>query len=186
MNSSENKRILIDLDESTKPFVNPFLKIYNKEFGESVKVSDIMEYDMCKFLKHLPTRESFWDYVKLHAKELYYDIKPYKQVSETIQYIKDKGFDPVVITAAPNEAKEHIFKWIGKYKIFCSIIFDHHKENYNGLMIVDDCPKYLENNNAMYSVKVNRLYNKETDSDLNINKFHHLTDLIDWYVWYNK
>jgi len=141
-----------------------------------MKLEDITHYDMFKFLKYLPSQEQILDFIDEHVEEIY-SVKPYKKVPETLNLLS-LTYEPVIITAAPDKAKDVILFWMAKYEINCSIIFDRDKIKYNGLAIIDDCPKYLENNSTKFSIKMNRPYNTEAKSHKSINEFLELPKIL--------
>lgn len=155
----KKKRLIIDLDETLRPFVKPFLNCYNKKFGANIKEEDILTYEMHKYLPEVNNKEKFKDFIIEFAKEIYLDPEPYTGVREALKELSNE-YDLLIVTAAPSEVHSYILKWQKDKDIDCPIVFDSDKTKYKGYAIIDDCPYHLENNSCEITICIERKYNE--------------------------
>ncbi len=162
--------LILDLDETLRPFIIPLLNQYNRQYRSNVKLSDIVNYNIHKFLPECNTREAFLSFINNNLKEIYLDPEPYDDVQWTLNKLKEI-FELLIVTAAPEKSQEYIKEWIVKYNIGVDIEFESDKTKYNGYCIIDDAPIHLANNSCEHSICISRLYNFGAKSDFRVNNF---------------
>lgn len=166
------KRLVIDLDETLRPFVKPFLDCYNKKFGSSIQEQDIKTYDMHLYLPEISySKEMFYKLLIEFAKEIYYDQDPFDQVPETMKILSEE-YELLIVTAAPPEVHSYILQWQQDKDMMYSIAFDSDKTKYNGYAIIDDSPFHLANHSCDITICIDREYNKDGVYNSRIEHFH--------------
>ena len=132
-------RLIIDMDGVLVDLANPLLAIYNREKGTSIKLEDIIQYDLSIYpgMSDIFKRPGFFR-----------KLKPFPGALEALRELHEAGHEIVI---ASNHMQIHHI-WREKYDwlldnvkgVTYSPYFTDRKDNLCGDLILDDCPAYLE------------------------------------------
>lgn len=173
-NKSEQKEeepkrptIAIDVDGVLRNNLGLMVDMYNKEFGQELKTSDIKEF---KTEKSFPLIQgatgmtsSQW-FFNLHAKELFLDAPSYPNVADDIKRLQEVA-DIVIITYQKDYTnKRYTLEWLEKNGIEPNgICFLRDKTVVHCDILVDDNYWNFWGTHVKHSVLVNAPYNESTD-----------------------
>lgn len=134
-------RVLIDLDGVIRNFVGSLERVYTREFPTH-KIQPITSRRLEDFF---PIAEKIYDFMENgHIKEIMEDADAYPGAIEALEKWKNK-FEIVIATAQPDLSRSATIVWIGKNHIPTNeIAITYHKDQLNGLALLDDFTENLE------------------------------------------
>ena len=104
------KVIAVDVDDCIFDLVPFWIKIYNKDYGDSLEVSSITDWDIKKFVKK-DCGKKIYDYVK--SSDIYNGIKPVKDSLWGVNTLKELGYR--IIYATVNNIENAKYDLLLKY-----------------------------------------------------------------------
>lgn len=165
----EKLTILVDMDDTMVDLMSVWIARLNKQYGLSIKNSDICVWDLMQIFTAL-TKEQI--YAPLHDPELWDELQP---IEGSVKYIKkliDDGHNVYVVTSAHYKTfQPKIEKVILKYFPYISwrnVIVTSKKQMIKGDILIDDAvhnhiggdyQKFLMNapHNQSYDAEENRM-----------------------------
>lgn len=154
MKEDEKSTVLkIDVDGVLRNVVPTMCRLYDEEYGESVKPEDVTEYDVSKtFVKCLDAPDFFF---RKHAREVFLESEPCPGAANALRKIKSNhawGFNfKIVICTWQIGAlnKEYTLKFLAERGMeYDDVCFLKDKSLVRGAVMVDDCPEVLESEPA--------------------------------------
>lgn len=173
------KRLLVDIDECLREFVQPVLSIYNLCWNESVKFDEITSYKMETKLTYLQTHEGFKSFVKKFKDHIYTkEVKPFKTVIPTLKKLRN-NYEIVIVSSTFDFGRKATREWLNFYKIpYDKIIFTNNKSRYKGFAMIDDCTDNLNNSKAQFKICMDKPWNQDFEG-MRIKKFNELKKVLD-------
>lgn len=109
--------IASDVDEVTAFLMPVWLNWYNKDYDDFLKVSDIYDWNLEKFVKPECGKQI---YKYLNEPSLYDNVKPIEGSLESVEWLRDRGHRVVFVTSCGiNRASGRKFEWLNDngYKV---------------------------------------------------------------------
>lgn len=139
-------RILVDVDSVIADLMPAWLRVYNKEYDDSLRVEQITEWDMTKFVKP-ECGTKIYSY--LHDPSLYDEVFPIDGAISSIHWLRQHGYDIRFVTSGIQPAK---IIWLGNKGLLMSehflfspdVVIAHDKRLINGDILIDDNLKNCE------------------------------------------
>ena len=153
-NKNSRLRVLCDMDGVVVDIMSLWLKMYNRDYDDNLKVDDIVSRSIEKYVRP-ECGEGIYKYLRM--KGFFRQAQPYPEAKDGIQKLLNIENDIWFVTTPAIDAKylmhekiewvEELYPQIGSKKtIFCL-----HKGIINGDVLIDDV---FENFNGFYGVKV--------------------------------
>jgi len=174
----------VDIDGVQNDFVQGFFDVYQKYFPDE-KVTPVANkwyfYEDLNYNGEDPTKF----FVRTKGETWLYS-KPFDGVSKAMkriyQWCKDNNITMKIVTSQPtDEAKTGAIKWLKDNNIeYDEIVFEKSGKKFQHCdILVDDSHKVLNAKpNNKVSIKVNRKWNTDIKSDINVNDLKYLTNSI--------
>lgn len=184
--------ISIDLDDTLNILLEPWLNVYNAKYNDDLKVSDIKEWNVSKYIKC--SEKEMYDIIR--SKGFFRNLKVKTFAQEVVEFLS-KYFDLYIVTAFLPEVIIDKIEWVKEYFpcipeeniIFCNVkhlimtdfmIDDgvHNLIDFKGIPLLMDSPQnkschkytryynWLEIYNYFYQVVENLLKKGDLDSCL--------------------
>jgi len=137
--------IVVDLDAIVVNTHKKWLRLYNKDFDDSLTVAQVTVYDMSKVVKP-EAKKVIFDYINMD--DFFDDLEPLDGAVETLRGWEQNGHDIVIAsTPAPNPlsaAKKLI--WVKEYLGINrkQVMLGHLKHMLKADAFIDDCPANIE------------------------------------------
>jgi 5'(3')-deoxyribonucleotidase len=145
--SSQKMRVKVDIDGVLRNTFSAMIDLYNNEFGESLKVTDIISYDsdvsFPLIREKLGKPGNTW-FFKEHPRECF--LAPaFPGVSEALSNLRLKGWEIVICTNQPTEAgRRYTLQFLEDNKIpYDELHFTKSKHLVAGDYLIDDAPEFL-------------------------------------------
>lgn len=145
--SSRKMRVKVDIDGVLRNTFSAMIDLYNNEFGESLKVTDIISYDsdvsFPLIREKLGKPGNTW-FFKEHPRECF--LAPaFPGVSEALSNLRSKGLEIVICTNQPTEAgRRYTLQFLEDNKIpYDELHFTKSKHLVAGDYLIDDAPEFL-------------------------------------------
>lgn len=112
-------RLGIDLDGVVSDFNQGWVDRYNRDFGASLSVGDIVEWNALVGLTHFSVVEEFWEWAATCAegRTIFRGLRPYPGAVEALQEFEDAGHHVVILTTKPQNAIHDTYEWLAEYRI---------------------------------------------------------------------
>ena len=129
-------RILFDMDDCINGFTNHLIEVYNQRTGSNIKISDIKEWDLAKYIGEYG--------MSIFKEEGFFENIPEKKsATKTLKkLIMSADYDVYIITACNSNLElEEKYRWFDKYLPEFNkdrIIKCKEKEIIHGDVIIDD------------------------------------------------
>lgn len=173
--------ILFDLDDTVNNFTGPLVDIFNERTGAEVKVEDIKDWDLSKYLGEYG--------ISIFREEGFFENLPEKNNSLSVlkTLIQSTDYDVYIVTACgTNQELEEKFKWFDKYLPTFNkdrIIKCKEKEIIRGDVLVDDnvsnlrkCAPYMR------CILYDMPHNRECEEFLRIHSLEEVLPLLkEWF-----
>lgn len=171
--------IAIDIDDVMNNLCEAWCEWLDKKYHTNIKVSDVTEWDICKFFPSLTksqvfeplTQESFWK-----------TVKPKEGAVKYIKKLMDYGFSIYLCSATDYRnvrMKYEIF--IQKYFPYIKweqVIITSHKEMINAQIFIDDNPDNLIRVKTWLRILMDAPHNRGCDTEkprlLRANDWKHI------------
>lgn len=151
----EKKIILVDVDGVVADIHTAWLRSYNRDYNDTLQVSDIKAWAMHEFVKP-ECGKNIYRY--LNFPDFYDDVLPIEGALEGVQILRDFGYRIVFVSAGFHEAKA---RWLCKQG-FCvefpypdrswstptDLILANDKSLIRGDYLIDDRPDNLFGHSA--------------------------------------
>lgn len=185
--------IAIDVDGVLRDNLELMVDMYNKEFGQDLKTSDIKEFKTEKSFPLIQAEtgmtSSHW-FFNLHAKELFLDAPSYPNVAEDIKRLQEVA-DIVIITYQKDYTNKNLtLQWLEKNGIEPNgICFLRDKTIVHCDALIDDNDWNFIGTHVRTSVLVDAPYNQHIDTSdflkkTNSNKMVRVSSLHDFVEKY--
>ena len=148
LNNMNKKIIKIDIDGVLRDMLSEMCYIYNREYNESIKPSDVKEYDVDKtFTKcnEIDGMSAKYFFFNDYAYELCSFPKVIDKAKEALDLLHKLDYY-IIIVSYQNDYinKEATLSWLNEHNIYYdSICFTDRKDLIHGDIIVDDNPEFL-------------------------------------------
>lgn len=148
-------RIIFDMDEVITQFLKKLLSVYNERYNTNLMINDIFNWQFTDDFHKIFQEKGFFE-----------DLEPYPKAIETIQDLKEDGFDIIIATDAGGdpEIAYSKLKWIDEYMPFINrqkeVIITGSKHLINADLIIDDSPIHLESF-PLLKIAIDRPYNRK-------------------------
>ncbi|MDO4501086.1 MAG: zinc-ribbon domain-containing protein [Erysipelotrichaceae bacterium] len=171
-------RVLIDFDNCINTFTEYLLEVYNARTGCDLKIEDIKEYNLEKYIGQYG--------ISIFREKGFFEAVPEKagSVSALKNLIESKDYDVYIISACgSNEELEEKFKWFDKYLPEFNknrIIRCKEKDLISGDVLIDDCLDNLDNVAPyMKGIVMDMPFNKENKKYPRINNLMEALPLLE-------
>lgn len=170
----DNIRLLIDMDECICNFLERLCLEYNYLYNKNLRPEEITSWDLAS-------------YIGVHGKEIFkkpgffINLKPFDNAINILFRLHYEKHDILIVTNPPNgvTAAEK-YAWCKEYLSFIpqeNIIMCARKDLIDGDLILDDCPKYLEEFKGI-SVCMDKLYNQNARCDYRVSNWIEFYNLV--------
>jgi 5'(3')-deoxyribonucleotidase len=142
--------VLCDLDGVVIDLMPGWLARYNRDFNDTLEVSQITDWDMKKFVKP-EASQAIYNY--LHSHELYDDAPPIPGALEGIAELRRLGYRVVFATASNMHMAGRKLRWLSEHGVLQLQYGTTHPDYVelcdksllagNGVAIIDDYSKNL-------------------------------------------
>ena len=152
------RKLAVDIDNTIWDLVTPWLDFYNWYYDDDVKYSDIKEYDFFNILKKASKKQML---DLLNIKGFWNLVEPYEYSVEYLRKLNDE-YDLYIVTSTSYKTAEEKFNRFFKLFPFLNesqLILTSDKGLIDVDIIVDDCPRWLENKNSIKFL-INEPYNQ--------------------------
>lgn len=165
----------IDCDEVLRSLISSMVKLYNREFNENLKYSDIKDFmvdvSFPKILEETGTTGSKW-FFQDHSTEMFLESRAMPKIREAIDILKKYGEVIIVTYQKSFQNKIETLNWLEKHKIIvdgiCFLkdktILKANKDEQ--LIFIDDNDWNMIGSQADIGILIEAPYNKE----VNINE----------------
>lgn len=162
--------IKIDMDGVIRNIIPTILKIYNSEFSENLKESDITAYDVnTSFPKFMIEKGKLASEVFFvdNAKEIFLNSSLFIGAKEAIDLLHQEGHKIIICTwQMTYETKQYTLEFLEKNKIYYDdICFTKDKELIKSDFIIDDNIEFLEKDFSKRKICISAPYNKKWKGD---------------------
>lgn len=180
------------MDEILADMLPVWLQKYNELSGENIKVEQIKEWELRKFLKEPKLLDKV-----LESSGFFRDIPIISGAQEYFQKLLDnKDLDITIVTQPPRKAdwavrdkRWWIFQYFPTFDL-CNVIFTHKKHLIRGDLLFDDRTQNLNDWKAAnpYGITATILYpfNKDTKADWRFKKEKAWESLYNSIINYNN
>ena len=138
--------VLIDLDDTIIDLITPWINSLNQKHGLNVSISDIDNWDICKFF---PTLSRYEVFEPIFEKGFWDNVKPKGDAVEYVRKLYDDGYRIYICTNSNYKTlPEKLDKVLFKYFDFLSwndVIVTSNKQLVNADFLVDDAIHNLIN-----------------------------------------
>ena len=179
----ETKKIIkIDIDGVLRDMLSTMCDIYNETYNESIKPSDVKEYDVdktftkCYEIDGMSAKYFFFN-------EYSYDLCAYSNIinyaKEAMDILHDLGYYIIIVSYQKDYNNKHdTLVWLDEHNIYYdSICFTDRKDLIHGDIIVDDNPEFLNIcNDNEEKILIDAPYNK------NENRYKRFNSLYDYVL----
>ena len=162
--------IKIDMDGVIRNIIPTMLKIYNSEFNENLKETDITVYNVnTSFPKFISERGKLASdaFFVDKAKEIFLDSDSFIGAKEAIDMLHRAGHKIIICTwQITYEAKQYTLEFLENNKIYYDdICFTKDKQLIKSDVIIDDNIEFLEKDLSNKKVCISAAYNQEWNYD---------------------
>ena len=182
--NSKQTTFVVDLDGVLRDIFSQMIKLYNNEFGESLKPEDVKDYDVdVSFPKaHAAYGSSYHYFFEKHADYVFLLSPPMEGAVEAIKRLKEYG-KVVIATIQPTTHNKILaLKWLDKWGVpYDEIRFVDTKVGIDCDYFIDDYPKNMESVGGL-KILINAPYNQCVDEvdGWRIYRFESLERFVDW------
>lgn len=110
-----SKTIIVDVDDVTANLVDWWLEIYNLDYKDSLKETDIKSWAIHKYTK---IGDKMYDYLK--DPSLYDGVLPVKNSAWGIRRLRGMGHRVAFVTASTPEQAGRKYRWLQEYDMIDS------------------------------------------------------------------
>lgn len=111
-------RLGIDLDGVVADFNAGWMRLYNERFETDLTPDMVQFWDGLHELTHFEDMRGFWRWARDHdGHSLFHHLDPYPDAIPTLERLRAKGHDIVIITAKPTWSIHDTFQWVGRHAL---------------------------------------------------------------------
>lgn len=112
-------RLGIDLDGVVADFNQGWVERYNRDFGASVSVDDIVEWDAPTGLTHFRHMSDFWRWARTcdGGRTVFRSLLPYPNAIDALGRLDRAGHRVVILTTKPQFAVHDTFEWLAEHQV---------------------------------------------------------------------
>ena len=153
--------ILVDVDNVVADLVSEWVRLYNIDFNDNLKVEDITEWDMTKFVSdECGTR--IYDYLKLDS--LYDRVEPIPHARDGVLTLREMGHRVVFASAGVWSSAK--YRWLERHDfntgVFASdYIVAYDKSLLHGDLLIDDGFHNIKNFGSQNSILFTQPWNRK-------------------------
>ena len=136
--------ILIDMDGILVNTLPEWLRRYNERTGEEVKPSDVVEYDVSKFVEDPKVLTDI-----LNEPGFFRDLEPMPGAIVGMEAIRQERKDLVIVSTLPKKtgtAAQEKLAWVEEHLPWLgtkNVLFTARKDLISGSILFDDCVEHL-------------------------------------------
>lgn len=162
--NKEKYKIGIDIDGTINNMCECVLKVYNEDSGDNLKVEDITDYYMEKFVKE-EFKKNFHKYFV--DKRVWKQVEINKEAKEYISKLNSEGYTVYFVTSTEPENISKKASWLQRefpdINIRKRLIRCYNKQLLSGLdILVDDYSKNLVDGNYV-KILLDKPWNRDVD-----------------------
>lgn len=143
--------VAVDVDETVADLLPAWLEMYNDDYGDSLRVTDITGWDLTKFVKP-ECGNKIYTYL---TPELYNMVDPIPGALEGVEYLRKQGHRVIFVTSTPKGCEGAKLKWLvdkefldkkgayGDGRVYDDYIEIHDKSLIRADIMIDDRPENL-------------------------------------------
>jgi len=182
--NSKQTTFVVDLDGVLRDIFSQMIKLYNNEFGESLKPEDVKVYDVeTSFPKaHAAYGSSYHYFFEKHADYVFLLSQPMEGAVEAMKRLKEYGKIVIATIQPTTHNKILALKWLDK----CGVLYDEIRfvDNKTGIdcdYFIEDYPKNMEGAGGL-KVLIDAPYNQGVDEVNNwfIYRYESLERFVGW------
>lgn len=132
-------RILVDLDGIVADFFKLLFREYERETGESVDVSQILSWDMAKFVQHPDTLNQIFS-----RQGFFTRLDPIPGAVEAVKELHAGGHEVVIVSSpCTHHSAAEKLEWCARHLPFLdqkNVWIGHKKHHVRGDVLIDDGP----------------------------------------------
>lgn len=170
--------IMVDVDSTIADLMTEWLKLYNRDYEDSLDVSKINDWAMGNFVKP-ECGPKIYDYLKLDT--LYDNVLPIDGARSGIAHLRNKGHRVVYASSGVYSLAK--YKWLerngfepGMYAEDYIVVYD--KSLLKGDLLVDDRPKNIEEFGSRKSILFNQPWNQSFSWSRRAYSWHDVTQMV--------
>lgn len=107
----DNLSIAVDIDEVCANLIGEWIRLYNNDYNDNLKESDITDWDISKFVKP-ECGKKIYSYIKMRS--IYDNVYPINGAKEGIKKLKNLGYRTFYATSTPIETAGVKYAWLKK------------------------------------------------------------------------
>jgi 5'(3')-deoxyribonucleotidase len=156
---SENKIIVLDVDETIRDMMSPVLKMYNLVHGTKFTKDDIDNYDFRNVLTEIKDMK---EYFYNNAEMCFVNSDMFEGTIESLLELQKMGYHIRITTNQFKGLEIFTLYWLNKHTIpYDSIVITNDKSWVDGEFIVDDNLDMIKSSPCKYKILVKRAWNKD-------------------------
>lgn len=172
---------LCDLDGIVTNLLGPWLADYNRTWGDTLAVNNIVNFD---FHRNIEPRCGEQVYEFLDRDTTFLDLEPLPGAIEGIKAIEEMGHEILIVTAGGRrpETAAHKLEWCQRHLGFSrkKVFIGHRKERVHGDFFIDDSPRNIRAYRAAWPntpiMTIAYGYNHEVGCLPGVNRYQGCTD----------
>lgn len=112
-------RLGIDLDGVVADFNSGWISRYNRDFGTTLDVGQVVEWNAPTHLTHFRGMDEFWDWARTcgEGRSLFHPLDTYPDALETLHCLQQRGHLIVILTTKPDFAVHDTYAWLSRHEI---------------------------------------------------------------------
>jgi len=171
-------QIIVDVDDVCANLVEEWIRRYNFDYGDNLKKSSIIEWDISKFIKEPKNKEFLYQYIEDPL--LYENMAQIKDSLWGIKKLKSMGNRVIFVTSSTIGCAGKKYLWLRKNG-YIETKKDYYegddKSVFRGHWIIDDRPLNVRSFNGR-AIMFNQPWNKNEQWDLKCKDWKHVIKTI--------
>lgn len=178
---SKKPTICIDVDGVLRDNLKTMVDLYNKSFGESLKVCDVLDFrteiSFPKIEKCTDKTASEWLFQD-HSKEIFLEAGPYPHVNSDIESLRKEANVVILTYQKTYRNQKHTLEWLWNNKIeYDGLVFMKDKTRLICDYFVDDNSWNFIGSNAKHGILISAPYNLN-ESEESVLKTSNCEDIV--------
>lgn len=138
-------RIAVDVDDVVADLMSEWLRRYNNDWNDTLRVEDVHTWDLTKVVKP-ECGEQIYEY--LQDTDLYEKVFPIPNAAVSVEKLRYAGHDIVFATSNVYGMSDQKLRWLFKYGFISKLSFDEvvvmvDKTMLRANVIIDDKPSLI-------------------------------------------
>lgn len=201
MRKRKKKAIVLDVDDCIMDFINMLCFLFNQFHGTVVNSSHFTEYDMTKINfvdsdgNEVDGADLFETFKKYEANGLYALLDPLNHADEALDWISERGYKIILLTARNPEFELQTIASLAKHKIkYDELIFAKGEnkakiirklsKTYNIVAFADDKASTVqdvyESTNVNDVYLINQHHNKDYEVDEEVKRINKIFEILEF------